>query len=65
MLTTKKQVVTAFWALNLDADRTKIKYTDGVRLYKCDTRCAFNDFIDNLARQGEITEEMRSTVNLT
>ena len=65
MLTTKKQVVTAFWELNPDADRTKITYTDGVRLYKCDTRCAFSDFVDNLARDGQITEKMRMTVYLT
>lgn len=65
MLTTKKQVVTAFWAENPDLDREKITYTDGVRLYKCTTRCAFNDFVDNLARDGQITDEMRMTVNLT
>ena len=65
MLTTKKQVITAFWDENQEIDHTKITHPDGVKLYKITTRCAFSDFVDNLARQGEITEEMRMTVNLT
>ena len=65
MLNTKKQVVTAFWELNPGLDREKITYTDGVRLYKCDTRCAFSDFVDYSTRDGQITDEMRMTINLT
>ena len=63
MYTTQKQVREAF-----------IDYADetGLTVYRskrqndqpCDTRCAFVDFVDSLARNGGISESLAARVTL-
>jgi hypothetical protein len=69
MYTNQKQIRAAFWAAHPDADRTRRwrdwTYQDKtVRGYCTDTRCAFVDFIDSLARSGEISEALAARATL-
>lgn len=63
--TTKTQVRLAFWDMHPQADKQKIKnYAgDGV-MYCTDTRCLFVDFVDQLHRDGMITDELANTATL-
>ena len=64
MLTTKKQINIAFWALNPQLSRDKITCADGVRIFSRQQRDAFDRFVRNLSSAGEITNELAQTVNL-
>jgi hypothetical protein len=63
--TTQAQVRAAFWAsadpMNGDGI-TRRRLPDGD--YTTDTRCAFAEFVDALARNGEISESLAQRVTL-
>lgn len=70
MMTTQKQIRAAFWAAHPTADRRRYPARDWTREdntsrdYCTDTRCAFVDFVDHLARSGEISETLAQRVTL-
>jgi len=63
MYTTQKQVRQAFWETHPAASK-KILETFDRSTYTCDTRCAFVDYIDSLARNGDISENLASRITL-
>ena len=70
MMTTQKQIRAAFWTAHPTADRRRYPARDWTREdktsrdYCTDTRCAFVDFVDHLARSGEITETLAQRATL-
>ena len=68
--TTQKQIRAAFWQAHPDADRKRYPARDWTREdhasrdYCTDTRCAFVDFLDSLARSGHITEALAQRATL-
>ena len=67
MYTTQKQIRKAFWGF-LKEGNPKL-YAKGKRSKRqneqvTDVRCAFVQFIDELAKDGQITEEMNQKVTL-
>lgn len=70
MMTTQAQIRAAFWRANPTADRKKYPARDWTRAdetqrdYCTDTRCAFVDFVDHLARNGEISEQLAQRATL-
>ena len=68
-ITTQKELRRLFWDLHPDLDRRKIPYCPGsnrfrTRIYKCDTRCAFVDFVDSMHRNGTISDALADRVTL-
>ncbi len=63
--TTQRQVRRAFWAENhgILPDRRTVRMGDE-RCYPADTRTAFVDYVDHLARAGQISEALASRVTL-
>ena len=57
--TTQKQVRAAFWETHPNLLRSKL-HGD----YHVDTRIAFVDYVDMLARDGQITETLAHRVTL-
>ncbi len=65
-ITTAKGIRKAFWEQHPQADRRKITdYSGNGKMYKTDTRCAFNDFVDNLNKDGVISQELAQRVTLS
>ena len=70
MMTTQKQIRAAFWDAHPTADRRRYPARDWTREdkssrgYCTDTRCAFVDFVDHLARSGQISEALAHRVTL-
>ena len=67
MMTTQKQVRAAFWAAHPSFDHQA--RAAGIRSKRqneqhTDTRCAFVDFVDMLARDGQISEALAGRVTL-
>lgn len=60
--TTQKEIRAAFWEAHPNASRERVKSMESI--YVCDTRCAFVDFVDQLARNGDISESLASQVTL-
>ena len=68
MMTTQKQVREAFWA-ELHAQRANPEQPERIVHQRqndlpTDVRVAFVDFVDRLARDGEITEALARRVTL-
>ena len=69
-MTNQKQIRAAFWDAHPTADRKRYPARDwthedkSTRDYCTDTRCAFVDFVDSLARSGQITEALAQRVTL-
>lgn len=69
-MTTQKEIRAAFWQAHPTADRRRYRYspnrTDKTAplVYCIDTRCAFVDFVDHLARSGQITETLAARATL-
>lgn len=64
-LKTQKQVRDYFWQMHPYCDRQKITDDSGTgKTYKTDTRVAFVDFVDALARDGSISQELAQRVTL-
>ena len=54
-MTTQKEIRQAFAHRAKEAGLDTRKHNGG---YKCDTRCAFVDFVDCLQRSGEISDSL-------
>jgi hypothetical protein len=65
MYTTQKQIRSAFWKAHPDLPRRKIPdYSGSGTMHFPDTRCAFSDFVDYLARDGQISDALAQRVTL-
>ena len=70
MMTTQKQIRAAFCDAHPTADRRRYPARDWTREdntsrdYCTDTRCAFVDFVDHLARSGQISETLAQRATL-
>ncbi len=68
--TTQKQIRAAFWAAFPKLPRRMVKAGPGLyrhatqNEYPTDTRCAFVDFVDALARNGDISEPLAQRATL-
>jgi hypothetical protein len=63
-ITTQKEVRRLFWerfAGYRDISKRRLFSTGD---YNTDTRCAFVDYVDNLCRNGDISETLASRVTL-
>lgn len=60
---TQKQVRSAFWN---EHQEFKSEYRANKRQndYSCDCRCAFVDFVDHLAKNGDISWKLADRVTL-
>ena len=69
-MTNQKQIRQAFWEAHPTANRKKYPARDWTREnksqrdYCTDTRCAFVDFLDHLARDGQISESLANRATL-
>jgi hypothetical protein len=69
-MTNQKQIRAAFWDAHPTANRKRYPARDWThedkssRDYCTDTRCAFVDFVDSLARSGQISEALAQRVTL-
>ncbi len=55
----------AFWEAHPTMPRKKITdYSGAGKVYPTDTRCAFVDFVDYLARDGQISDSLANRVTL-
>ena len=61
LYTTQAQVRSAFWEAHPNFSRAKHERAPNGH---CDTRCAFVDFVDMIARNGEISEALAQRVTL-
>ena len=68
MFTTQKQVRAAFWADHAGIDgitpRKIRNYSGNGKMHNTDTRCAFVDYVDSLARNGQISEALAQRATL-
>ena len=70
MMTTQKQIRAAFWETFPDLPRRRYRYSPNRSdktaplVYPIDTRCAFVDFVDHLARSGQISETLAQRATL-
>lgn len=64
MMTNQKQIRAAFWSDHPRLERRKLVKMGEHRDYVTDTRCAFCDYVDMLARAGEISEKLAAKVTL-
>ena len=65
MYTTQRQIRALFWATFPDLSRKTIPDHAGTgRMYTTDTRCTFVDFVDELCRDGEISDQLANRVTL-
>ena len=65
MMTSQKQIRAAFWATFPNLSRRTIPdYAGTGRMYHVDTRCTFADYVDELQRDGEISDALAHRVTL-
>lgn len=63
--TTQRELRRAFWAQHPTLSRRRIKnYSGNGTMHVTDTRCAFNDWIDALSKDGSISQELAQRVTL-
>ena len=60
-ITTQKALRASFWANHTHLQRVPGRTQNG---YPVDTRTAFCDYVDNLARNGEISETLAQRATL-
>jgi hypothetical protein len=69
-MTNQKQIRQAFWDAFPDLPRKRYRYSPNrfdktaQLVYPIDTRCAFVDFVDNLQRNGDISESLANRATL-
>jgi hypothetical protein len=66
-MTTQKQIRAAFWGAHPEHEAHALKWgikTAPQNRHNADTRTAFVDFVDALARNGEISETLASRATL-
>jgi hypothetical protein len=59
MITTQKTLRAQFWANHPELSRKRKR-----GLYECDTRVAFCDYVDSMARAGDISQALAQRVTL-
>lgn len=65
MYTTQKQVRQAFRVENPELDYRKITdYSGHGKMFKTDTRCAFSNWLDSVAREGLVSNSLAQRVTL-
>jgi hypothetical protein len=65
MFTTQTEVRDAFWyAFSVDGNKPREYRGKSQNQLPTDVRCAFVDFVDGLARDGQISEALASRVTL-
>jgi len=70
MYTNQKQIRAAFWESFPDLPRRRYRYNPNRSdktaqlVYPIDTRCAFVDFIDQLQREGTISDALADRATL-
>jgi len=65
MYTTQRQIRALFWATFPDLSRKTIPDHAGTgRMYTTDTRCTFVDYVEELRREGEISDQLANRVTL-
>lgn len=63
--TNQREIRRAFWAAHPRLSRRQIRNYSGQGLmYPTDTRCAFCDFLEMLARNGEISQALADRATL-
>lgn len=60
---TQKQVRESFWNA-FPEFKSEYKKTYTQNQYRCDIRCYFVNYVDNLAKNGEISEKLAQRVTL-
>lgn len=69
-MTNQKQIRAAFWEAFPDLPRRRYRYSPNRSdktaqlVYPIDTRCAFVDFVDQLQRDGVISEALADRATL-
>jgi hypothetical protein len=67
-MTTQRQVRAAFWEAHKGipgiTPRKITNYSGNGKMHNTDTRCAFNDFVDSLSKDGAISHELAHRVTL-
>ena len=69
-MTNQKQIRAAFWEAFPDLPRRRYRYSPNRSdktaelVYPIDTRCAFGDFLDQLQRDGTISEALANRATL-
>ena len=69
-MTNQKQIRAAFWEAFPDLPRRRYRYSPNRSdktaelVYPIDTRCAFVDFVDQLQREGIISEALADRATL-
>lgn len=69
-MTNQKQIRAAFWEAFPDLPRRRYRYSPNRSdktaqlVYPIDTRCAFVDFVDQLQREGVISEALAERATL-
>jgi hypothetical protein len=67
MITSQKQIREQFWAAYPELEeiaRKRGTFSKGQNSQNCDTRCAFVDFVDSLAKSGEISWKLAQRATL-
>ncbi len=67
MITSQKQLRAAFWAAHPELEETARKrgtFSKGQNSQNCDTRMAWIDFVDCMARSGQISEKLSNRATL-
>lgn len=64
-ITTQKELRAAFWEAHPKADRRIIgHFGSSGRMHVCDTRTAWVDYVDHMARSGQISEALADRATL-
>jgi hypothetical protein len=69
-MTNQKEIRAAFWAAHPGLPRRRHRYgwsrsdKTAELVYPVDTRCAFVDFVDQLHRSGQISDNLASRATL-
>lgn len=65
VIKTQRELRRHFWRVYPDMDRRRIRnHAGNGTMYTTDTRCAFVDWVDMLAKSGEITPELAQRATL-
>lgn len=66
-MTTQKQIRASFWETFPQHEETARKngvFGKGQNSQNCDTRCAWVDYVDSLAKDGQISDGLADRVTL-
>ena len=65
MITTQRELRRRFWQEHSDLPRRKIpNYSGNGTMHVTDTRCAFCDWLDYMAKSGEISQALADRATL-